>query len=377
MESGLTHGSGRFRIEPAGREDARALGELESRIAMPGKIRFVFGREPDYFNALRVEGNEATVHVCRNSETGGIVGCAHRCVRTVYLNGAPAEVGYLGGLRLEERWRGGRILAKAFRHLRDFDRDGRVPFHLTSIMEDNRAAMSVLSSGRAGLPVYHDRGRFAAMAIGMKRTPSITDRSLEVRSADASDAGMILDFLSAEGPGRQFYPAYGPEDFGDDGRLLYGLAWSDIALAFRSGRLVGAVGAWDQRRYRQWRVTGYAASLRLFRGALNGVAALRGLPRLPAAGEPLRYFTLALNCVEQGDPVVFSSLLAYLIGSHRASHDFFLAGLHEADPLLPVLAALPHVPLPGRLHLVAWPDRADAVASLDPRRMPYLELGSL
>ena len=377
MEPGLTHRTGRFRIEPAGPEDASALGDLDRRIAMPGKIRFVFGRDPDYFDALRVEGNEATVLVCRDSETGGIVGCAHRCVRTVYLNGAPAEVGYLGGLRLEERWRGGRILAKAFRHLREMDRDGRVPFHLTSIMEDNRTAMAVLSSGKAGLPAYHDRGRFAAMAVGMKRTPVVADRSLDVRFADASDKGMILEFLSAEGPRRQFYPAYGPGDFGEDGRLLYGLEWGDIALAFRSGRLVGVVAAWDQRRYRQWRITGYAAPLPLFRGVLNGLAALRGLPRLPAIGEPLRYFTLALNCVEGGDPVVFSSLLAYLIGRHRARYDFFLAGLHEADPLLPVLAALPHVPLPGRLHLVAWSDQADAVTRLDPRLVPYLELGSL
>ncbi|MBN8459737.1 MAG: hypothetical protein J0M04_18050 [Verrucomicrobia bacterium] len=377
MESGLTHRTGRFRIERAGPGDAPALKDLDHRIAMPGKIRFVFGRDPDYFNALRVEGNDATAHVCRDAETGGIVGCAHRCVRTVYLNGAASEVGYLGGLRLEERWRGGRILARAFRYLRELDREERVPFHLTSIMEENRAALAVLSSGKAGLPVYHDRGRFNAMAVGMEKPPAVADRSLEVRSANASDAGMILDFLSAEGPRRQFYPAYGSGDFGEDGRLLYGLAWSDIALAFRSGRLVGVVGAWDQRRYRQWRVTGYATPLRLFRGALNCVAALRKLPRLPAIGEPLRYFTLALNCVERDDPAVYACSLAYLIDLRRASYDFFLAGLHETDPLLPVLAALPHVPLPARLHLVAWPDHADVVAGLDPRMVPYLELGSL
>lgn len=378
MDSGLTSTAGRFRIGPADPRDDAELRELGRRVGMPGKIRFVFDREPGYFDALKVEGREAEVHVCREIGDGRIVGCAHRCFKPVYLNGEPADIGYLGGLRLEEPLRGGRLLARAFRYLRGLDRDGRVPFHLTSIMEDNAGARRVLASGRGGLPVYHDRGRFEAMAVGMKVLPARAGGGGgQVRPATPDDARAVLDFLAREGPRRQFYPVYRADDFGADGKLLYGLAWEDVMLAFRGGRLTGVAAAWDQRRFRQWKVTGYAPPLGLLRGPLNLWARFKGLPPLPAPGESPRYFTLALTCVENDDPAVFADLLGGVIRARRNGCAFFLAGLHEADPLLPVLRNLPHVPLPGRLYLVEWPDRAGAVSRLDPTRVPYLELGSL
>jgi len=101
------------------------------------------------------------------------------------------------------------------------------------------------------------------------------------------------------------------------------------------------------------------------------------MPKLPAVGAETRYFTLALNCVADDDPAVFSDILLEIIRCRRERYDFFLAGMHESDPLLPRLSSLPHLDMPGRLYLVAWPDGANALAGLDPARIPYLELGSL
>lgn len=377
MDADLTT-SGRFRIEAAESRDEAGLRALGRRLDMPGNIRFVFDREPDYFNALRVEGRETEVHVCRDRASGRIVGCGHRSIKPVFVDGRPMDVGYLSALRLEEAARGGLVLARSYAYLRRCHGDGRAPYYLSSIMADNDGARELLTSGRAGLPVYLDRGRYRAMAVGMGlKLPTAGSGCCQVRPAGAADAEGVVEFLAREGRRREFYPVYRAEDFGTDGDLLYGLAWEDVFLAFRDGRLAGVAAAWDQRGFRQWRITGYSALLRVLRRPLNLWSRFNGMPRLPAVGAETRYFTLALNCVADDDPAVFSDILLEIIRSRRERYDFFLAGMHESDPLLPRLCSLPHLPMPGRLYLVAWPDGADALAALDPARIPYLELGSL
>jgi hypothetical protein len=101
------------------------------------------------------------------------------------------------------------------------------------------------------------------------------------------------------------------------------------------------------------------------------------MPALPKPALPLDYFILCLACVRANDRLVFKVLLEEIIREKRGRHAFFLAGLHERDPLLPELLARPHFPLPSRLYVVAWQEDAEAVRKLDRELVPYLELGSL
>jgi hypothetical protein len=457
--------TGRFHFDLATATDESALREFARGMEMPGAIRFVFEREPDYFDALRVEGRESEVLVCREAETGRVVAAGHRSIKLLFVNGEVSPAGYLSGLRLEESVRNGRILARGYAFLRERHADQRAPFYLTTIMEDNEHAKAILLSGRGGLPRYHDFGRFCCMAVGRqpgslpdpaaahvghepagglvgrdsflraavanRRVRVLPDgahgvtrptlrfmgslrsllrmhRGLEpdraalprvradrqvslgafigsgdgsnanirVRRATPGDGPGIVEFLRREGRSRQFFPQYDLEDFGTPGGLLSCLAWEDVFVAFRGGELVGVLAAWDQRPFRQWRITGYAPWLRFLRTPFNLVSALRGIPPLPRAGAPLDYFVLSLICVRQNDRAVFAALLDEVMREKR-HYAFFLAGLHERDPLLPELLARPHFPLPSRLYVVAWEDGEEAVRTLDRRLVPYLELGSL
>ena len=148
-------------------------------------------------------------------------------------------------------------------------------------------------------------------------------------------------------------------------------------MAFRAGDLIGVAAAWDQRAFRRWRVTGYDAWLRLARIPLNLLARLKKMPPLPKPDVPLDYFILSLPCVLGQDRSIFKVLLDEIIREKRNRCAFFLAGLHERDPLLPELLARPHFPLPSRLCVVAWKEDAEAVQNLDRNLVPYLELGSL
>ena len=368
----------RFRFGLATPEDNRELLQFSLDAAMPGAIRFSFDRAPDYLAALCVEGRHSEVLVCRESQTGRLVATGHRSVKPAFVDGEAAALGYLSGLRVDPAARSGQLLARGYAFLRGLHARGPARLCLTTVMEDNRRAKEVLLSGRLGLPAYHDLGRFCCVAVSLAGQHRVRSNSnICVRPATAADGPSVVQFLNREGRSRQFFPEYRLEDFGQPGGLLACLEWKDVFLAVRANELLGVLAAWDQRALRRWRVTGYAPWLRCLRVPLNFVAGLRGMPRLPKPDSTLDYFVLSLVCIRQNDCAVFHALLETILQEKRSQYAFFLAGLHERDPLLPALLARPHVPLPSRLYAVAWEDGAKAVQKLDRQRVPYLELGAL
>jgi hypothetical protein len=74
---------------------------------------------------------------------------------------------------------------------------------------------------------------------------------------------------------------------------------------------------------------------------------------------------------------VFAALVSKLIErSTGRGWDYLLIGLHETDPLLPVLRGHTAAWYTTRLYLVCWADGEAVRLSLD-GRPAYLELGSL
>jgi hypothetical protein len=367
-----------FRFELATPADNEELQRFSRSAEMPGSIHFSFDRSPDYLGALCVEGRQSEVLVCRKAQTGHVVATGHRSVKSMFVDGQAIPVGYLSGLRLDPSFRNRQILAHGYASLRKLHTCRQVQLYLTTVMEDNRPAKAVLLSRRCGLPRYHDFGRFCCMALSLQsRNAGSSGSETRTRHASAADGTAIVEFLNREGRSRQFFPEYQVQDFGVPGGLLSHLQWEDVYLAFRGDDLVGIVAAWDQRAFRQWRVTGYDAWLEFLRVPFNLVARLRKMPVLPKPAVPLDYFILSLACVRDNDRAVFKVLLEEVIREKRKHYSFFLAGLHERDPLLPELLARPHFPLPSRLYVVAWQEDAGAVEKLDRKLVPYLELGSL
>lgn len=365
----------RFPIDLATPADNGELLQFSALAEMPGAIRFSFDRAPDYLAALHVEGRHTDVLIGRDTKTGRLVASGHRSVKDVFVNGASASVAYLSGLRVEQVARNASFLSRGYDRLHALQAQHPAPFHLTTIMEDNVAARKVLLSKRLGLPTYHDLGRFCCMVLSLQGKTSANSR-FSLRRASAADDFSVVEFLNREGRIKQFFPEYRVEDFGSPDGLLPQLEWKDVCLAFQGSALVGILAAWDQQRFRRWRVTGYAPWLCWCRHLLNLWARLRRVPLLPPPGSTLNCFNLALVCIRDNDRKVFKALLDEVIRAHRDRYACFLAGVHERDSLLPELLARPHVPLTSRLYLVDWENVNRTLQNLD-GRVPYLELGSL
>jgi hypothetical protein len=368
-----------YQFELATAADDAELRHIVAATPMPGHIAVSFHREPSWFAAAVVDGHFRQVVVCRDLDTGRLIGFGCRSVRHLYVNGRPKEVGYLSSLRVLPEYRNIGLVARGYAFFRKLHQDGRVPFYLTTIAEGNETALKILTSGRAGLPMYHASGRYHTVALALPRRPPRygIPHGVALRTATVADLPAMLELLATVGPRRQFFPRYERADFLDTEGALRGLELGRVVLAERGGHLVGLVGGWEQHPYRQSVIHGYSGWVRWLRPLYNAWQRLRGVPGLPAPGEPLRYLTGALPLVADDDPAVFAALLGELrrrCAGGPWSHS--LLGLHESDPLLPVARRFEAACYTTRLFLAAWPDGETRLASLD-GRPPYLELGTL
>ena len=355
------------------------LRKILAATPMPGTISVTFRREPSYFDAAVVDGTFRQTIACRELDMNRVVGFGSRSVREMYVNGQPTPIGYLSMLRTLPEYRNKGLVARGYKYLRELHDDGRVELYLTTIAEGNERAMSVLTSGRAGLPRYHEAGRYLTVAIPISRRPKeqYPNGHLCIRPATLGDLKMMLEFLDRQGPERQFFPCYRAGDFFNSKGTFRDMSPSDLLLAFDKERLVGMLGGWDQHRFRQTVVDTYTSPLLWIRPLYNCWSAICGRPQLPRPGEPFRYLTAALPVVENHDPHVFSALLEHLL-VHASTRgcDYLLLGLHETDPLSPLVAVRGTATYMTRLYHACWADGEALRSGLD-GRPPYLELGCL
>jgi ribosomal protein S18 acetylase RimI-like enzyme len=369
----------RFRFELAGPPDDAELRALLAATPMPGAISIGFRREPSFFDAGAVDGRFRQVVAARDSTSGAIVGMGTRTVSPRFVRGTPQPIGYLSGLRVRPEYRNIGLVARGYAFFKQLHADGRTPLYLTTIAADNHRALELLTSGRAGLPRYHPLGEFHTLAFSLRRraTTLKSPHGVEIRTATESDLPAIMAFFAETGPARQFFPCLDVNDFGNASGLYRGVALSEMNVAIRGGRIVGTLGVWDQRSFRQMVVAGYHRGLALARPAINLWSRLRGGPHLPRPHEPLPYVLGTLPTTIDADPQLFQSLVdAALARAALSDATHLLLGLHGDDPLLAALGSRRIRRYVTRLFAVCWDDGDEIRSCLD-GRPPYLELGSL
>ena len=370
----------RFRFELATPADDADLRQVMAATPMPGRIALRFRREPSFFDAADVDGRWRQIIVARDCQQDRVIGLGSRSVRDMYVNGAVCSVGYLSNLRLLPEYRGSSVMARGYRFLRKIHTDGRASFYLTTIADDNHAVKALLTSGRAHLPEYHDVGAYFTLALPLNSRDTRANgesADLQLRPATASDLPEVIRFYESTGPRRQFFPRYTLDDLAGSAPTFRGLEPVNLMLALRKDQLVGTLGVWDQRAFRQTEIESYRLGLRWTRPVLNYLACLRGLPSLPPTGAPLRYGVAALPMVRDDDPDVLSALLkAQQRAATAGPYDFLLFGIHERDPLLNAVRRESFAEYITRVYVVCFDDGASIQQLLDDR-CPYLELGCL
>jgi hypothetical protein len=341
--------------------DDAGVRQLVRSQAMPGRVRLSFCREPDFSTGCAVTGDEYQILVARSVPDGDVVGVACRSVRRVFLNGRDQRIGYLGQLRVHERYRGRWLVARGFALLAAMHRTNPCPAYLASIVDGNDEATGILvRRPRRGFPRFREVAQYLTLALRVRRSKS---RSRWPSASGQPAIDEVADFLQRQGPRRQLSSVWTADSLR---RLAsFGLTTDDIRVARRDGDITGVVALWDQSAYKQSVIRGYSGWLRA------------AAPLLPRPGTALRSAYASLISVADDDPVVFESLLREVCALAAArGFEYLLVGLDARDPLLDVARAHPHIAYPSRLYLASWPDGGPSYEPLDARPV-YIDIATL
>jgi len=357
-------------------EDEPQLRERMAENWMRGNISVSFRREPNYFAGCQVQGSSFQVIKCQEKSTGKIISLGSRLIKPSWINGRVQNIGYLADLRLHQDYRQGTILARGYRFLRQLHEADPVPLYYSLILDGNRAALNNLIGGRSGLPQYQDMGLILTPAIHLDLPkPEIKVAGVNFTRAKNHQLADILRFVQQCHAQKQFAPYYSLEDFHSS--RLRGLTAEDFYLAIKDHRIVGVVAAWNQRSFRQTYIEAYSRKMAIIRPCYNLLAQLTPLKPLPHPGAEIPYFYLAFVAIEDHNPEIFRGLLRMLYCDRAKSEShYFIAGLHESDPLASILGEYRRIEAAGRLFVIYYSDGESWFNQLD-GRVPYVEIGTV
>ena len=366
----------RYRFELASLEDDAGLRRRMAEDWLNSRLSVSFRREPSYFTGCEVQGEGAQVIKCTDMETGEIIGMGCRARRTVFINGVPQCAGYLSDLRSHPSVRNRTLLARGYSFLRRLHEGAPLPLYYTVILDGNAQALQSLVGGRAGLPQYRDFGRMLTPAIHLDiPRPPVKVPGVRFERGSSARLPAIVEFIQRRYADKQFAPMYRESDFGTAG--LRGFDPADFYVAVKDARIVGTIGAWDQRAFRQTHIEAYTGWFGRMRWLYNLVARMSPLKPLPDPGSRVPYFYAAFIAIEGNDPQIFRGLLREVYRDRRSGEwHYFIAGLHERDPLAQVLREYRSVPAAGRMLVVHFEDGEKAFNGLD-GRIPYLEMATV
>jgi hypothetical protein len=366
----------RFAIGLAERGDDAELRALLRDNPMNGSMQVTFEREPDFFAACAIRGRFHQVGVGRDSNSGRIVGLGTRSIADAFVNGRSVHFGWLSDLRLEPAHRGGTLVARGYRFLRQLHGDGRVELYGTVIFHDNQTALRTIAATRADLPAYHDLGVIRCPGINLRRRKPTLTAGCDIARGGRELLPEIVDCLNRNNARKQFAPVHDVESF------IHGNRWkdfqpSDFFVALRNKHVVGVVGRWDQSGFKQTRLISYGKRWRWMVPAANAVQTLLGAPAFPEPGQYVPFFYVSFIAIDQDDAGVFRALLRQVYNdSVGSSFRYAMVGLHERDPLLAAMKDYSLTPFAGRLFCVCFADGEHMYRTLD-ARVPYVEAATL
>jgi len=365
--------SQRFVIRPTQESDAPGLSELLSDTPQEGSILLNFEREPNYFYATDVGTTTRDLWVMEDTENNRVMGAFSVGSRDVFVNGERKAIRYGSDLRIHRDYQGGRTLLRFLKAVPGIIND---EYYQTVILEENQASLKTVGGNRLKVqPTYHPFRRHRTNMIELNRRDK-HKVSLNVRRATQNDIAQMQAFFDANAGTKQFYPCYDFSKVGSADTYYRDIKLEDFFLAFDGDELVGMTGLWDQKKFKQTRIAGYAPAIGYVRPLYNLYTKIFGGLSLPPAGSLTSYIYLHCNVFKDNRSDIFADLLTTVRAELRNSqYDALVVGFDTEDPLQKVTDKYKKVELFSLHFLSGYCE--DPGPSLNKDGLMYLETARL
>lgn len=325
MEKGWT-------VRLAQDSDDLAIRNLLKSAPQQGLVNLCFEREPSYFEAIATTSNEPVIYVYEDRKKQKIGGMFSAGFREVYINGEITRIRYTGDLRIHPDYQGSRAMFRMVGQLKKLMGDDE--WAHTVILSDNKKSMETVSKSRGGMPAYFPHTEFVTHTIFPQRKLKTSSApGLKIRAATAHDIHSLQQFFNDNAPAKQFYPHYDFDQIDQCSGFYRNLKISDFYLAFEQSRIVGVLGIWDQKPFKQTRVTGYQKKFLLIRHLYNFYCYLFGGFIIPKTGSSLSYHYAHCALVKNNNANILRALIQHIFGQDEYNSTPLVIGFDHNDPL--------------------------------------------
>lgn len=312
------------------KKDNKSILDMEAQVTMPGPdgLMLSFQHKPYYFKAAMTGNKETQTILCIDKAKNEIVGIGARCIRDAYVDGKKQQIGYLANLRGTDRLRGSTLLFRGYEYLHKLHGDGKAVFYTTCILEDNKTAQRILTSGLPGLPVYEEYGKLQTFLIPIYGCFSKPLTS-PVTKANPEDMHKLAEFINEQNALFNFSPCY----------TINEIRHKNLFIYKHNGKIMGVAGVWDQSSYKQTVIASIEPMT--FKVKFPGV---------------LKSIYLSFTAVKDDDPLIFTALLDKIKSDWSSKGFMYLnAGFDSRRiNLTRVLKLAAEKLLESRLYLVYW-----------------------
>lgn len=354
--------------------DNPKIHDLISKITMPGPAEMCFQRQPDFFIGAKVIGDEFVLAVADDSERPEVLaGLTVISGRDLYISGQKRRVYYSGDTRVDPYYRRRGIASQMFVAQKEY----RSTTDLLQgiVIKDNVAPLEAAKNAADGVLFdYWVSHTIETSFIFTRKIKPRIPAGVEIRAATAADVPAMQAFFDREAPRRNGYPCYEFAKVLANDPYYAGISIGDYALAFKGGQLIGILGSWNQKAYKQTRVMGFKAPIGLIRPLYNLYASIAGGFRLPPVGGVLNYLTLHTTLVANDDKDVFRALIDWIMANQGQKYDALACGITHGDPLVEVPRGYKRQKLFSSHFWLSYGD--DPRPSIDDRPL-FVELGRL
>lgn len=345
----------RYSIRRALPADSNALLDLFNKTPQEGGIRLNFERQPNFFHATGVSTSHAEIWVMEDLHKQQLVASFSIGKREVYVNGKIRFTRYGSDLRIHPDYTGGRTLYRLFKKYKELMQD---EWMQTVILDENKASIDTVSSGRLMLPTYYKTGQFITHMVALNS--SYPKNKQRVRRATPDDISTIQNFFNTYAKEKEFYPHYDFSKIGSDDPYYRNIQLRDFFLQFDKSELVGVVGCWNQKEFKQTRFLSYHGQMKFLRHINNLSSKLFGGLHLPKPGTIANYLNLHSILIKNNQPHILNNILLNILSEYKkSSFDAVILGFEKRDPLHFALSKIKSHTLISNLYIASYSEKPE------------------